>query len=303
MKNKYLLSILSILVLVIWFSIAEYQDIKNREKLYNMELNYYNEICNKDVEKCQILIKPTLYKMDAIGQMFYTIKNSHFNYMILFFSVFITIPGTYRFYKEYKNGYVKNILVRKSYNKYMKQIILDGIKKTIFIIPMWFCLCFLISYFLCDRIVDINYTFSHAMSGVSLPEIIYLKKPFFFSLTYLVNLVLLSLTSLNIGFLCVKKSKNFILSTIKGLLIYFLANIVFSIGLGSIILNMILNIEGASNYVSFYNLISYEAPINNPTIYGLLYMFLFMIITTVLSFVLIYISYHNKERMFVEIEN
>lgn len=302
MKKKYIWSILAVLILIGWFGIAEYQDIKNREDLYKMELEYYNTQCNKSMEKCEELIKPTHYKMDALGQALYTIKTSNFNYMILFFILFIGVPGMYQFYKEFRSGYVKNILIRESYSKYMKKVVFDSLKKTIFIIPLTLLGCFIISYILCDGIVDINYTFNHSMQGISMPSDTYLKSLPLFLTTYVLNLILLTIICVNISLICVKKAKNFILAIIMSLLVYFLTNIVLNVGLGTIIFEMLFHIEGAAYYTSFYNLISYEAPINNATIYGLIYMIIFMVISTIISYICLYWYYRNKEKVLIEVE-
>lgn len=302
MKKKYIWSILAVLILIGWFGIAEYQDIKNREDLYKMELEYYNTQCNKSMEKCEELIKPTHYKMDALGQALYTIKTSNFNYMILFFILFIGVPGMYQFYKEFRSGYVKNILIRESYSKYMKKVVFDSLKKTIFITPLTLLGCFIISYILCDGIVDINYTFNHSMQGISMPSDTYLKSLPLFLTTYVLNLILLTIICVNISLICVKKAKNFILAIIMSLLVYFLTNIVLNVGLGTIIFEMLFHIDGAAYYTSFYNLISYEAPINNATIYGLIYMIIFMVISTIISYICLYWYYRNKEKVLIEVE-
>mgnify|MGYP000622831080 CR=1 FL=1 len=299
MKKKYIWSILAVLILIGWFGIAEYQDIKNREDLYKMELEYYNTQCNKSMEKCEELIKPTHYKMDALGQALYTIKTSNFNYMILFF---IGVPGMYQFYKEFRSGYIKNILIRESYSKYMKKVVFDSLKKTIFITPLTLLGCFIISYILCDGIVDINYTFNHSMQGISMPSDTYLKSLPLFLTTYVLNLILLTIICVNISLICVKKAKNFILAIIMSLLVYFLTNIVLNVGLGTIIFEMLFHIDGAAYYTSFYNLISYEAPINNATIYGLIYMIIFMVISTIISYICLYWYYRNKEKVLIEVE-
>lgn len=302
MNKKYIWSILIIFILITWFGIAEYQDVKNREDLYQLELEYYNSQCEKNKDECKDIIKPIHYKMDAIGQALYTAKTSHFNYMILFFILFISIPSIYQFYKEFRSGYIKNILIRKSYNKYMKNIILDSLKKTIFIIPIVVLGCFIVSVFLCDGIVDINYTFTHAMVGVSLPADVYLKNLPLFLVVYILNLILLTIICVNISIICVKKSKNFILAIIMSLLIYFLSNIVLSVGLGTIILELVFHISGATYYTSFYNLISYEAPINNATIYGLVYMLIFMLFSVLISYMCLYLCYRNKEKVLMDVE-
>lgn len=300
--KKYIWSILSILILVGWFGIAEYQDVNNSDTLYKIELEYYNNQCEKDEKKCKELQRPVHYKMDTIGQALYTIKTSNFNYMILFFILFISVPGIYQFYKEFRSGYVKNILIRESYSKYMKKVILDTLKKTIFIIPLTLLGCFIISYILCDGIVDINYTFNHSMQGISLPSDTYLKSLPLFLTTYVLNLILLTIICGNISLICVKKAKNFILAIIMSLLVYFLTNIVLNVGLGTIIFEMLFQIDGAAYYTSFYNLISYEAPINNAPIYGLMYMIIFMVISTIISYICLYWCYRNKEKVLIEVE-
>lgn len=240
--------------------------------------------------------------MDTIGQALYTIKTSNFNYMILFFILFISVPGIYQFYKEFRSGYVKNILIRESYSKYMKKVILDTLKKTIFIIPLTLLGCFIISYILCDGIVDINYTFNHSMQGISLPSDTYLKSLPLFLTTYVLNLILLTIICGNMSLICVKKAQNFILAIIMSLLVYFLTNIVLNVGLGTIIFEMLFQIDGAAYYTSFYNLISYEAPINNAPIYGLIYMIIFMVISTIISYICLYWCYRNKEKVLIEVE-
>ena len=69
--RKYVLSIISIFILVGWYGYCVNWDIQNDKKLYESEMKYYQQECKKDVAVC--VQKPQLYKMDTLGQMFYTI--------------------------------------------------------------------------------------------------------------------------------------------------------------------------------------------------------------------------------------
>lgn len=297
--RKYVLSIISIFILVGWYGYCVNWDIQNDKKLYESEMKYYQQECKKDVAVC--VQKPQLYKMDTLGQMFYTIGTSKFRNMILIFIVFITVPGLYQFYKELHSGYIKNILIRKKYSTYMKEKIVEGVKKTVFITPIVFAFCFFITFTLCDGIVDINYTFSHALPGTVLPEVKYLSHPYLFCITFIFNFVLLTCTCLNIGFICIKKSKNFALSTLLSLLVYFLLNIVCNVGIGTIFFRNLLKIRGVDYYISPSNLVSYNAP-SNATSWGMLYMIFSMLCLMILSLIIFYFSYKDKEKVMIEIE-
>lgn len=302
--KKYGVSILIVLGLIAWFAVRANKYVTDQKTIHNMQVDYYEMHCGQDQnsEKCKQITKPEPMKIDSFGTMVYTIYTSDCSSYILFLVVLIAIPGTYRFFKEFRSGYTKNIIMRISYRSYLKQKMREGLKKIVWILPVMLLGCFAVSYILCDGVIDLNLTYEQIQLGISYPPLEYMKYPILFSLVYIINLVLLSIFCFNISFICVKKAKNFILCILMSLLIYYLFNIIMNLGIATILLRMVLGIKNIYYYFDIWNLNTYVAPPAGATTWGLLYMHLFTLIITIGSFIAVYFSYHNKEKVMMEIE-
>lgn len=302
MKKKVkenILGILSVLAIVLCFSICAIKDIKMEQYNYQLDMSSYEKSCQEN--ECIEEYKPVLYKMDSIGRMAYTIRSSGFRYITYFLILLITIPGTYQVYKELHSGYIKNIITRTTYKQYIKQKLVEALKKTIWIFPVAFLVCFGVSIIVSNGIIDINYTYQNSMPGISIPPEYYLRNFGLTSLGFLINLVLYTFIALNIGLINCKKSKNFILCIGMNVIVSFVLTILITVIIGIIIGETMLKIPNAGDYVSFHYLLAYGAS-ENSNRYEMFFMTCSLLIMTVLSFLITYTSYKNKEKVLIELE-
>lgn len=299
MFKENILGMLSVLIIVLCFSISAIRDIKMENYNYQLDMSHYEEYCQEN--ECKEEYKPVLYKMDSIGRMAYTVHSSGFRYITYFLILLITIPGTHQLYKELHSEYFKNVITRTTYKKYMWQKLKQALKKTIWIFPVAFLLCFGVSIILSKGIIDINYTYQYAMPGISLPPEYYLKNFALTSIGFLINLLLFTFISINIGLINCKKSKNFILCIGMDLIVSFVATILITVILGVVLGEMILKIPNAADYVSLHYLLAYGTS-ENANRYEMFFVTCSLLVMTVLSFITTYISYKNKEKVLIEIE-
>ena len=191
----------------------------------------------------------------------------------------------YNISKKFKNQDIKNHLTRESYNKYIKKILLDSYK-SVFIWPMITILLFMFSYIISNgsfEIIDTNSSFSYKI----------LSKPVVFMLSNLLNTIFMSFFWTNIALLIVPDTRNYIISVLESIMIYFgiaLTNTFFIILLISKILN-----KDVEKYLDFLDVYTY----NNR---NLLSFNILCLSIALISGLLVYLKYKNKEKIIMKLE-
>ena len=208
----------------------------------------YNEICLENID-----VKP---KKRSTLKTYYDIINDNVNYnstslctVFYFLIPFLVITSSlYNISKKFKNQDIKNHLTRESYNKYIKEILLDSYK-SVFIWPMITILLFMFSYIISNgsfEIIDTNSSFSYEI----------LSNPVAFMLSNLLNTIFMSFFWTNIALLIVPDTRNYIVSVLESIMIYFgiaLTNTFFVILLISKILN-----KDVEKYLDFLDVYTYN---------------------------------------------
>ena len=245
----------------------------------------YNEICLKNID-----VKP---KKRSTLKTYYDIINDNVNYnstslctVFYFLIPFLVITSSlYNISKKFKNQDIKNHLTRESYNKYIKEIFLDSYK-SVFIWPMITILLFMFSYIISNgsfEIVDTNSSFSYEI----------LSKPVVFMLSNLLNTIFMSFFWTNIALLIVPDTRNYIVSVLESIMIYFgisLTNTFFVI----LLISKILNKE-VEKYLDFLDVYTY----NNR---NLLSFNILCLSIALISGLLVYLKYKNKEKIIMKLE-
>lgn len=245
----------------------------------------YNEICLENVDA-----KP---KKRSTLKTYYDIINDNVNYnstslctVFYFLIPFLVITSSlYNISKKFKNQDIKNHLTRESYNKYIKEILLDSYK-SVFIWPMITILLFMFSYIISNgsfEIIDTNSSFSYEI----------LSKPVVFMLSNLLNTIFMSFFWTNIALLIVPDTRNYIVSVLESIMIYFgiaLTNTFFVILLISKILN-----KDVEKYLDFLDVYTY----NNR---NLLSFNILCLSVALISGLLVYLKYKNKEKIIMKLE-
>lgn len=245
----------------------------------------YNEICLENID-----VKP---KKRSTLKTYYDIINDNVNYnstslctVFYFLIPFLVITSSlYNISKKFKNQDIKNHLTRESYNKYIKEIFLDSYK-SVFIWPMITILLFMFSYIISNgsfEIIDTNSSFSYEI----------LSNPVAFMLSNLLNTIFMSFFWTNIALLIVPDTRNYIISVLESIMIYFgiaLTNTFFVILLISKILN-----KDVEKYLDFLDVYTY----NNR---NLLSFNILCLSIALISGLLVYLKYKNKEKIIMKLE-
>lgn len=245
----------------------------------------YNEICLENIDA-----KP---KKRSTLKTYYDIINDNVNYnstslctVFYFLIPFLVITSSlYNISKKFKNQDIKNHLTRESYNKYIKEIFLDSYK-SVFIWPMITILLFMFSYIISNgsfEIIDTNSSFSYEI----------LSNPVAFMLSNLLNTIFMSFFWTNIALLIVPDTRNYIVSVLESIMIYFgiaLTNTFFVILLISKILN-----KDVEKYLDFLDVYTY----NNR---NLLSFNILCLSIALISGLLVYLKYKNKEKIIMKLE-
>jgi len=245
----------------------------------------YNEICLENVDA-----KP---KKRSTLKTYYDIINDNVSYnsislctVFYFLIPFLVITSSlYNISKKFKNQDIKNHLTRESYNKYIKEIFLDSYK-SVFIWPMITILLFMFSYIISNgsfEIIDTNSSFSYEI----------LSNPVAFMLSNLLNTIFMSFFWTNIALLIVPDTRNYIVSVLESIMIYFgiaLTNTFFVILLISKILN-----KDVEKYLDFLDVYTY----NNR---NLLSFNILCLSVALISGLLVYLKYKNKEKIIMKLE-
>lgn len=245
----------------------------------------YNEICLENIDA-----KP---KKRSTLKTYYDIINDNVSYnsislctVFYFLIPFLVITSSlYNISKKFKNQDIKNHLTRESYNKYIKEILLDSYK-SVFIWPMITILLFMFSYIISNgsfEIIDTNSSFSYEI----------LSNPVAFMLSNLLNTIFMSFFWTNIALLIVPDTRNYIVSVLESIMIYFgiaLTNTFFVILLISKILN-----KDVEKYLDFLDVYTYNnrklIPFN-----------ILCLSVALISGLLVYLKYKNKEKIIMKLE-
>lgn len=245
----------------------------------------YNEICLENIDA-----KP---KKRSTLKTYYDIINDNVSYnsislctVFYFLIPFLVITSSlYNISKKFKNQDIKNHLTRESYNKYIKEILLDSYK-SVFIWPMITILLFMFSYIISNgsfEIIDTNSSFSYEI----------LSNPVAFMLSNLLNTIFMSFFWTNIALLIVPDTRNYIVSVLESIMIYFgiaLTNTFFVILLISKIFHR--DVEKYLDFFDVYNYYNRELiPFN-----------ILCLSIALISGLLVYLKYKNKEKIIMKLE-
>lgn len=245
----------------------------------------YNEICLENIDA-----KP---KKRSTLKTYYDVINDNVSYnsislcTVFYFLIpfLVIVSSLYNISKKFKNQDIKNHLTRESYNKYIKEILLDSYK-SVFIWPMITILLFMFSYIISNgsfEIIDTNSSFSYEI----------LSNPVAFMLSNLLNTIFMSFFWTNIALLIVPDTRNYIVSVLESIMIYFgiaLTNTFFVILLISKILN-----KDVEKYLDFLDVYTYNnrelIPFN-----------ILCLSIALISGLLVYLKYKNKEKIIMKLE-
>jgi hypothetical protein len=290
-NNKILFLTLFILL---GFSIA---GIYNNIKEFNMRVYAHeykiNECKNNMKNESELLAWCKEYikwdgpkRSDAFFTFFDIIFDNHFRIIHLLLPILIIMCSINRINIKLTNGYIKNELIRKKYSIYMLKEWLLSISHLL-IIPLLFVFIFVVSFILTG-----NIDYKNSMLNFD-PWV----NPIFFNniilsiVIYFINFLLHGIFIINIGYIMTKKGKGYILSVISSFIVYLGLWLFSETFFGYFIMIGIFGKPELHNYFSFTSLWGYPL-INNFMIFTLI-QFSYALISSII----VYIIYKNKEEV------
>lgn len=208
----------------------------------------------------------------------------------MLFFLFITVPSIGVVCSFFKNNILKNALTRQSYKKVMIKLFIKAYKPAL-ILPILTIIAFAVCFFSTG-----NFDFNNAIQGNLVSwNIDSIKNPILFMGIYTLRIFIVSLVYINISLLICKKNHNFVVATILSYLCFIGIEIFLEVVCNLLIFTVILK-SGFGivlNILAIFSLFDYYG-----LMYSILIPFLFLIVTTIL----VYCNYKNKEKLIIECE-
>lgn len=260
-KNKFLL--ISFTILLLWggFEVV---------RVYQRNLGYTD---------------PLLY--------FYCLFNDSLYYIQLLAPLFVMVPAVLQFHKELSSGYIKNVVTRVEYKKYMKSKYLEALKSSLilpaFVIIMFLCCCVLAKGFAIGSGAEY-----YGLTKSPDPKYLICLPQFMF--TYVFVLFLHSIVYANLGLLFCKKNSNVLVTIVLGYLSFIVLDIFMEVLVGNILLSILLNLRNLTDSLNLFNIWIYD---NVKSLWIVIGYSLVFVISTILLFIK---TYKNKESVLIEVE-
>lgn len=282
--------IVAFLILFIFFNISAlkvYIDNEIRKNDMDNSVSWCNKLLEYEPDNfCKNNIDE-YYTKDTLS-IYYDIFNSSEYSTLFYFGIpFLVIASSlYMTSKKFRNQDIKNCLTRESYNMYMKKMLKNAYKSVI-IWPLLTIYLLIISY-LISGTFEVSITPNIASFPMS-----FLKNPSLFIISYLLNTIFMSFFWTNIALLIVPDTRNYIVSVLESIMIYFgiaLTNTFFVILLISKIFHR--DVEKYLDFFDAYNYYNRELiPFN-----------ILCLSVALISGLLVYLKYKNKEKIIMKLE-
>lgn len=305
-ENKIYIIVFIIFIFLAFYSANEYRifikqnvDAHN-DTLEKCESGYYKKKYpenNMDLF-CEEMKEYNLendLKKDVFFVTFDILTHYTVSYLQVFAPLLIILAALYSFQKKLKSGFIKNILTRMEYKRYMIKSVLKSYSTSLFI-PIMIIVIFILSY-----IISGNLDFNHTLATTdpsAIPDAILnnANKMPQFIITYLITFILHGMFWVNIGYIIAKKSNNIVITVVGSFIAYIVIFAISDIGIGVFLLEKILHVKSGLYLVNFGNIWAYIDIYNLliPLIYGL-----FLFITSLLILIN---TYKNKEDVIIASE-
>lgn len=292
-KNK---SFIIILILSLsWVVLCLAQEIKS----LNEKKDSYNDIidyCKENNEEwCKEYINTEYKTPDTLSEYLYLLCYSSLSYLEILAPLLVIIPTSYTFIQFSKKGYIKNMLTRMKYKKFISKLC-SSLLKIFLILPIilftLFIGCALITNFNFDYISELN----NPSNLLSIVDYSYFEFPISI-LKYIFIIILNTIFYINITLIVSNKCKNVWLSITTSYLVYIFLALISEIFIGSLIFSILLKLP---QYSGIFNLFGFWIPIDTPNINLVL---IYYLILSILSIFVSYIIFKNKELVVISNEN
>lgn len=236
-----------------------------------------NEICLKAINEEKT-------KRDTLTTFNEILNDSEYSFIYFLAVPFLIIMSSmYEISKRFKSGEIKNRLTRESYNNYIKDVFKSSYK-SILLWPLITIYVLVFSYMISE-------TFEVSAETIAFTKEI-LSHPALFIFSYLLNTILMSIFYINIGLILVPENRNYLVTVIETIMVYYgitLTNTFFIISF------VLKDFKDSEKYFDFFDMYTYNdrelIPFN-----------LLCLGVSLISLLLVYLKYKNKEKILIKLE-
>lgn len=294
-RNKIFIVVLSIL-----FALG-LTTIKNQNSFYNGFLYFNNENIKQCISSGENSIQycnemhPTPIKLDGLSAAYYEFNIESLSYMAFFYPIIITIVALYNVHCEMRSGIMNYFLTRMSYRDYKKRCYKKALLSTT-IIPIFMLFMILIYIIWSDGNIDFLKTGELFPNSATQALMGYKNQILIFFILYSLNFMLNSVFWFNLGFMNLKRNKNFLVVVLSGWILFLGLWVAFQLFLGPVLM-IILSLD-SSIYQNLFNLLGIYRFESNE----LFSMLLIGLLLAIISTVIVWLMYKNKEKVIIESE-
>lgn len=292
-KNK---SFIIILVLsLLWVILCLMQENKRLHE----QKNSYNDVVdyckNNNEDWCKEILNSEFKNSDTITEYLYLLCYSSLSYLEILAPLLIIIPTSHIFIQFSKRGYIKNMLTRMKYKKFISKLCLN-LSKNLLIFPI-----ILFTLFIgCAIITNFNFNYIGELNNpsnlLSIVDSSYFQFPISV-LKYMLIIILNTILYINITLMVTNRCKNVWLSIATSYLVFIFLALISEIFIGSLICSILLKLP---QYSGIFNLFGFWIPIDTPNInFALMYSLILSILSSLFS----YVIFKNKELVVISNEN
>lgn len=293
LKNNFLL-VFSFLILFSLFVVSTYNYQKEMEATERLSEKVKKECKSEEVvdeernEFCKSVMEKD-YSEKSFYYAFQEIEYFTFNRVSFLLFILIVTPSIFFTSRYMKNKMIINEATRCGY----KHSLVNYFKKAyrpVFIVPLLILLSFGTAYLLTGNFnVGTKYINSIPWTAD------FVSNPWVFITLFILNAIVLSFLYINVSLIVVRKNHNFFLTLILSFLLLYGYDIFLEIFIGGILFTVIFH----SDFAVYFNVLN-VANFNDTL--GLIAPFVVPGISLILSFIILFFKYRNKEKLIIDCE-
>ncbi len=303
-ENKMFIIVLLILILWALYACNEYRIfLKQHVDVYYeiMERCESGDLSGEEFKEACIDWKnatPESQKKDGLSAYFDITTHYSITYFQIFGPVFIILAAIYEFHRKLKSGYIKNILTRMEYKKFLIKSLLKSYRATL-LFPIMLVIVFIGAWILSGHL-DIQKTIDLDLLQSPLAQYIDIIPQFL--IVYFINFILHGMFWINIGYIIAKRSRNIVVTIVGSLIAYIIVFMFTEIFVGVYFLELGLGIRYASELLNVTNSLWVYYYIDN-YIGNLVLSVVYSLSLVIISLLILIRTYRNKEGVIVANES
>lgn len=314
MKNKYIIFVSIIILLIVGISFYQYYDeyFSYARDYYLIKENCYNGK-NPDLDVCEIFKydkenieehfnyyiknmdpKKAYKELDAITLTSNIIETTFFSIMQYLSPLLIIIVVIGKFHSEFSSGMFKNFFLRESHKNYLKKV-MKYILKISLITPIVLIIVFLISCL----VTKFNFNIADSIKDTTVYSDFKYNHFFIYGLSICLLQYIINITYAALGLIACKYNKSKIVSILFAYILFVIINLGMYLGIYDIINFISIKIFNHNLIWDAFIMNAYWFSTNTEQIITSL---IVAIITTTATITITYLLYKNKEGMVLAYE-